>query len=142
MLLINKKESTPIIHKYQPERVGETMTMKEIHEFGIELLLVYLYKQKGELISANKNLSNNYPHLVAKNPEGELLYIWVKTDQFPIIPKVESIDNPEEAVRLSEQFNAKSVFAGIRLKCVSSNKNDIPNCGGQYIAEFTGFKSF
>jgi hypothetical protein len=140
MILINKKESVGITHKCNPERTGQIMTEKEIHEFGIELLIVYLYNQKGELISANKNLSNDYPHLVSKNPKGELLYIWIKTEMYPNIPRVESIDNPEESVRLSKQFNAIPVFAGIRLKRTSSKENDQSICGGQYIAEFTGFK--
>jgi hypothetical protein len=61
---------------------------------------------------------------------------------FPNIPGVELIDNPEEAVSLSKQFNAIPVFAGMVLKCVSTKEYDKPICGGQYIAEFTGFKSF
>jgi hypothetical protein len=147
MITINKilpdGQIKPIPHKGDdPERVGEIMTEKEIHEFGISLLIVYLYKQKGELISANKNLSNDYPHLVAKNPKGELLYIWIKTEIYPNIPRVESIDNPEEVINLAEQFNAIPVFAGMVLKCVSTKENNIPICGGQYIVEFTGFKSF
>jgi hypothetical protein len=142
MILINKKESVGITHQCNPEREGQIMTEKEIHEFGISLLTVYLYKQKGELITSNHNLSNEYPHLVAKNPDGELLYIWIKTEMYPNIPRVESIENTDEVINLSKQFNATPVFAGIRLKCISSKENDIAICGEGYIAEFTGFKSF
>ena len=140
-ILINKKESVPIMHKCRPERVGEVMTEKEIHDFGLDLLIVYLYYQKGKLISANTNMSNDYPHLVAKNPNGELLYIWTKTEMFPNIPKVGSFNNSEAAIALSKQFNAIPVFAGIILKCASAKEYDIPICGSQYIAEFTGFKA-
>ncbi len=39
MILINKKESVPIVHICRPERVDEVMTEKEIHEFGLDRLL-------------------------------------------------------------------------------------------------------
>ena len=69
------------------------MTARELHEFGSALLTVYLYKQNGELIRANDKIGNEYPHLVAKNPKGELLYIWIKTEMYPTIPTVMSIEN-------------------------------------------------
>lgn len=118
------------------------MTNEELHEFGIALLTVYLYKQKGDLIRSNKNLGNEYPHLIAKNPKGELLYIWVKTEMYPITPSIKSIENHEEMCKLSNQFNAIPVFAGMRMTCVTSDEKYIPVYGAGYIAEFTGFKAF
>ena len=133
----------PIPHKGDnPERVGEIMTKEELHEFGLSLLIVYLYKQKGNLIRANNNIGNEYPHLVVKNPDDELLYIWVKTEMYPITPSTKSIENHEEVYNISKQFNAIPVFAGIRLTCVSTEEKSIPVYGAGYIAEFTGFKSF
>jgi len=116
------------------------MTMQEMHEFGIDLLIVYLHNQKGKLISANSNLSNDYPHLVARNPKKELLYIWIKTEMYPTIPNVQSIENHEEVYNISKQFNAIPVFAGIMLTCASTDENSRPKCGDGYIAQFTGFK--
>lgn len=133
----------PIPHKGDNhERDGEIMTSLELHEFGAALLTVYLYKQKGELIRGNHNIGNEYPHLTAKNPKGELLYIWIKTEMYPTIPSVMSIENHEEVIKLSNQFGAIPVFAGMRMKCVSTEKNSIPIYGGGYEAEFTGFKAF
>jgi hypothetical protein len=147
MILLNNTlpdgKIQPIPHKADiPDRVGEIMTKEELHEFGLALLIVYLYKQKGELIRSNGNLGNEYPHLVAKNPNDELLYIWVKTEMYPTIPSIESIENHEEVCKLSNQFNAIPVFAGIRLTCVSTEKKIVPVYSGGYIAEFTGFKGF
>jgi len=125
-----------------PERAGKIMTNEELHEFGLALLIVYLYKQKGKLISANDHVGNEYPHLVAKNPKDELLYIWVKTEMYPTIPNVVSIENHEEVCKLSNQFSAIPVFAGIRLSCVSTDEKSVPVHGAGYIAKFTGFKAF
>jgi hypothetical protein len=147
MILINRTLSDgqikPILHKGDnPERAGEIVTNKELHEFGLALLIAYLYRQKGELIRSNGNIGNEYPHLIAKNPKGELLYIWVKTEMYPTIPSIISIENHEEVIKLSNQFDAIPVFAGIRSKCVSTEKNVIPVYGAGYVAEFTGFKAF
>jgi hypothetical protein len=147
MILINSTlpdgRIQPIPHKGDNhERDGEIMTNAELHEFGLALLIVYLYKQKGELIRANDHLGNEYPHLTAKNPKGELLYIWVKTEMYPTMPSVMSIENHEEVIKLSNQFGAIPVFAGMRMKCVSNEENNIPVYGAGYEVEFTGFKTF
>ena len=146
MITINKPlpdgKLKPIPHKGDnPERVGEIMTKEELHKFGLGLLIAYLNIQKGELIKANFNIGNDYPHLIAKNPKGQLLYIWVKTEMYPTMPSIVSIENHEEVIKLSNQFGATPVFAGMRMKCVSTEEN-IPVYGGGYIAEFTGLKAF
>ena len=140
MIQLNKNKDIPIIHKCELNRVGKVMTKQEMHQFGLGLLIVYLYYQKGKLISANNNISNDYPHLVAENPKKELLYIWVKTEMYHAIPSVKSIENHEEVINISKQFNSTPVFAGIMLTCASTDKNDIPKCGAGYFARFTGFK--
>ena len=113
--------------------------MQELHEFGIALLTVYLYYQKGSFISSNHSLSNDYLHLVVKNPEKELSYIWVKTEMYPAIPSVKSIENLKEIYKISNQFNAIPVFAGIVWTFDSIEENVGPICGGGYFAQFTGF---
>jgi hypothetical protein len=80
MILLNSTlpygKIQPIPHKGDnPERAGRIITKKKLHNYGLELLIAYLYKQKGTLISANINIGNEYPRLVAKNPNDELLYI-------------------------------------------------------------------
>jgi hypothetical protein len=147
MITINKPlpdgNLKPIPHKgNNPARVGEIMTKEELHEFGLALLIAYLNYQKGTLIRSNHNIGNEYPHLTAKNPEGELLYIWVKTVMYPKVPSIVSIENHEEVIKLSNQFNATPVFAGMVLTCVSTEEKSIPVYGGGYVAEFTGFKAF
>ena len=72
------------------------MTKEGIHEFGISLLLVYLHLQKGNLINVNMNLANGYPPIVVENPKKEFLYVWVKTELYPNIPSVHSIENKEK----------------------------------------------
>ena len=147
MITLNKKspddQIKPVVHKgNNPERVGKIMTKEELHEFGVALLNVYLYKQKGKMVSSNKNASNDYPHIVVESPKDGLLYVWVKTEMYPTIPSIVSIENHEEVISLSYQFNAIPVFAGMRLKCVSTEENSIPVYGAGYVAEFTGFKAF
>ena len=51
MILINRilpdGQIKPIPHKGDnPEKAGEIMAKKELHKFGLALLIVYLYKQK------------------------------------------------------------------------------------------------
>ena len=141
--ILSNGQIQPIPHKGDnPERNGRIMTKEELHEFGLALLIVYLYKQKGDLIRANDNIGNEYPHLVARNPKGELLYIWVTTEMYPTTPCISSIENHEEVCKLSSQFSAIPVFAGVRMKCVSTDKISIPVYGAGYEVEFTGFKSF
>jgi hypothetical protein len=147
MITINKTlpdgKLKPIPHKENnPERVGKIMTKKELHKFGLGLLIAYLNIQKGELIKANFNIGNDYPHLIAKNPKGQLLYIWVKTEMYPKMPSIMSIENHEEVITLSNQFNATPVFAGMKLTCVSTEEMSIPVYRAGYVAEFRGFKAF
>jgi len=130
----------PITHKCKPEKAGEPMTKQEIHEFGLGFLIVYLYKQKGNLISANDHIATDYPHLVAKNPKKELLYIWVKTEIAPFVPRYIPNENHEDIIKLAKQFNSMPVFAGIMLTCDSTEENRVPKCGMGYFAKFTGFK--
>jgi hypothetical protein len=147
MIPINKSlpdgKLKPIPHKENnPERVGKIMTKEELHKFGLALLIAYLNIQKGELIRSNHSLGNEYPHLVAKNPKGQLLYIWVKTEMYPTMPGILSIENHEEVIKLSKQFNATPVFAGMKLTCVSTEEMSVPVYGAGYNAEFTGFRAF
>ena len=110
MILLNSTlpngKIQPIPHNGDnPERVGKIMTNEELQAFGLDLLIVYLYKQKGTLIGANINIGNEYPHLVAKNPDEELLYIWFKTEMYPTIPSIVSIENHEEDI--NSQTNSR-----------------------------------
>jgi hypothetical protein len=61
---------------------------------------------------------------------------------YATIPGIVSIENHKEVIKLSNQFNAIPVFAGMRLKCVSTEENNIRGYGAGYVAEFTGFKAF
>jgi hypothetical protein len=130
----------PITHKCDDDRIGKVMTKEELHQFGMDLLITYLFKQNGKFLGVNDNIGNDYPHLVVKNPDNELLYIWVRTDIFPTFPEIESIGNLEEVVKLSAQFKASPVFAGIRFKCVSTDENSLSTCGADYNVEFMGLK--
>jgi hypothetical protein len=147
MITLNKKlpdgQLKPIVHKGDnPERVGKIMTDKELHEFGVGILVGFFHNQRGKLFRSNHNISNEYPPIVVESPKDELLYVWVKTKMYPTIPRIESIENQEEVINLANQFNAIPVFAGLRLSCVSTEENSIPFYGGKYIAEFTGLKKF
>ncbi len=61
---------------------------------------------------------------------------------YPIIPSIKSIENHEEVCKLSNQFNAIPVFAGMRMTCASTEEKHIPVYGAGYVAEFSGFKAF
>jgi hypothetical protein len=147
MITLNKElpdgKLKPIVHKGDdPESINEIMTKEELHEFGISLLIVFFNNQRGKLFRCNHNISNDYPHIVVESPKDGLLYVWVKTGIYPIIPSIVSIENQEEVVTLANQFNAIPVFAGIRLSSVTTEEINIPLYGGGYIAEFTGLKIF
>ena len=58
------------------------------------------------------------------------------------IPAIVSIENHEGVSKLSKQFKAIPVFAGIRLRCIFTEKNVIPVYLAGYVPEFTGFKAF
>jgi hypothetical protein len=66
----------------------------------------------------------------------------VKKEIYPTIPSIVTVENHEEFIKLSNQFNAIPVFAGMRLKCISTESNGIAVYGAEYVAEFTGFKAF
>ena len=118
------------------------MTKEELHAFGVGLLVRFFYTQRGKLFRSNHNISNDYPHIVVENPKDGLLYVWVKTEMYPIVPNIASIENQEEVINLANQFDAIPVFAGIRLSCVSTEEKCIPIYSGKYVAEFTGLKVF
>ena len=118
------------------------MTKEELHAFGVGLLVGFFYTQRGKLFRSNHNISNDYPHIVVENPKDGLLYVWVKTEMYPIVPNIASIENQEEVINLANQFNAIPVFAGLRLSCISTDEKNIPFYGGEYIAEITGLKVF
>jgi len=61
---------------------------------------------------------------------------------YPSIPSIASIENHEEVCKLSNQFKAIPVFAGMRMSCVSTGEKNIPVYGAGYVAKFTGFKAF
>jgi hypothetical protein len=61
---------------------------------------------------------------------------------YPTIPGIESIENHEEVIKLSNQFNAIPVFAGLRLSCVSTERNSVPVYGAGYIVGYAGLKAF
>jgi hypothetical protein len=140
--LSNDNKPIPILHKCNPERIGQEMKEQETPDFGLDLLIVYLYQQRGTLISANGNLGTDYPHLVARNPKNELLYIWIKTEIAPKVPRYIPGDNHEDIVNIALQNNTIQVFSGIILTCASTEEKNIPVCGGSYFADFTGLWNF
>jgi hypothetical protein len=147
MITLNKTlpdgQIKPIVHNGDnPERVGKIMTKAELHAFGVGVLVGFFHNQKGKLFRSNHNLGNEYPHIVVESPKDGLLYVWVRTEMYPNIPSIVSIENQEEVFNISNQFNAIPVFAGLRLSCISTEENNIPFYGGKYIAEFTGLKKF
>lgn len=113
-----RHEPIPIRHKCDDDRIGKEMTKQELHQFGMDLLITYLFKRSGKFLGVNDNISDDYPHLVVKRPDNELLYIWVKTNLYPIFPEIKSLGNLEEVISLSERFKARPNFAGIRFRCI------------------------
>jgi hypothetical protein len=142
MIYLNKLgpgfKPIPFEDKTDNERVGKVMTKEELHKFGMDLLITYLHKQNCKFFGVNDSIGFEYPHLIVKNGENELLYIWIRIEMFPTQPNLGPIANKEAAIKLSKQFNAKPLFAGIRMKCTSSEDSSIPIIGGEYIAEFSG----
>ena len=76
----------PITHLWKPDRLGEDLTGKEWHEFGLALFMTFIEVQNGKLKAVNMNPENGAPNVLVENPEKVLLYVWVKTDLAPNIP--------------------------------------------------------
>ena len=58
------------------------------------------------------------------------------------MPNIMSLENHEEVIKLSNQFNATPIFAGTKLTCVSTGEMSVPAYGAGYVAEFAGVKAF
>lgn len=145
MILLNNDDTDgfpiPIMHLCTNERLGKVMTKKEIHEFGIKIVLdYYLSMLEGRVISINNNLSNHYPHIVTENSIAGLLYIWIKTSIRPELPELNFALEYNEIMEICMNEKAIPVFGGVYLSCVCPDDKGIPYCGEGYFAEFTLFK--
>jgi hypothetical protein len=97
-----------------------------------------LHNQGNTILGVYINTGNEYPHLIVKNPNMELLEVGVKTEIYPTMLIVESNENSEEVYKVSNHFNAMPVSANILL--TSTRAKDLPKCGGEYFGMFSGLK--
>jgi len=130
----------PITHICKPERLGKDMTGLELHEFGLSLLMTFLWVQDGKLIAVIINPEDGAPNLVVENPQNVLLHIWVKTDLAPNIPVQKRNETHDVIVRVSRKYGAIPGFASITISCASKEGNLIPKCGGDYYAILNEFE--
>ncbi len=141
MSIINKmslkKSIIPIVHVCSQDKVGNIMSVQDLHQFSIDLMIAFFHEQRGKCIGVNMNINSYYPTLIFKNPNNELLYIWVNSSVYPKMPKMQKLENADEIKRICLNFNATPVFAGLRLKCLSNLK---PICGGEFTVEYSGLK--
>jgi hypothetical protein len=122
----------PITHRCNLERLGKDMTGEELHEFGLALFTSYFSDQGYELEAVNINPENGAPDVLIRNPQGVLLYVWVKTGLAPDIPVYVPNETHDFITDVSRKYKAIPCFASITVSCASEEGNLIPKCGGEY----------
>jgi hypothetical protein len=146
MILINRilhnGQIKPIPHLPDDRnRIGHVMTETELHDFGLTLLIAYLVIKDCDIVQPVGSLKGENPHMIVKAPNNKVFDFWVKTVMTPQIPTIELFKNEKDIICLASQINAKPVFAGIILSCLSHEDPGVPIIGGSYKAEFTGLKA-
>jgi len=131
----------PITHKDDPSRIGEPMTVEELHAFAVSLVLVYYHYQHGNIKSRNINPGIEYPHIVMENKDtNKLYYVIVKAGIHPDIPKALPTENYATLIKLAEEARAIPAFIGVTFSNYSADNNSPPICGGDYIVKITRLK--
>ncbi len=131
----------PITHKGDPERTGQPMTDEELHVFGVELVLVYYHYQNAYIKTRNINPGIEYPHIVMRNKDTEkLYYLIVKAGIHPDIPRPLPTENYSTLIKLAEEAKAIPVFIGVTFTNYSTDENNPPKYGGEYVVRITKLK--
>ena len=117
------------------------MTDKELHVFGVELVLVYYHYQNAYIEKRNVNPGIEYPHIVLRNKDTEkLYYLIVKAGIHPHIPEPLPTENYSTVIKIAEEAKAIPVFIGAVFSNYSANNDNPPICGGEYIVKITKLK--
>jgi hypothetical protein len=131
----------PIAHKGDDlKRVGEVMTNKELHEFGLFMFIAFLEGQDFEPYAINMNPENCAPDVMLWNPQKLLLYIWVKTDLAPNVPVYVPNETHDTIMKLCKEYHAVPSFASITISCATPQDKLIPKCGSEYYAMLNEFE--
>ena len=105
------------------------MTDKELHVFGVELVLVYYRYQNGNIIRRNVNPGIEYPHIVMRNKDTEkLYYLIVKAGIHPNIPEPLPTENYSTVIKIAEEAKAIPVFIGAVFSNYSADDDNPPKC--------------
>ena len=145
LFTINAKDKhnklVPITHKEDPARVGEPMSDEELYVFAVILVSVYYHYNRGYIKSRNINPGIDYPHIVMRNKDTEkLYYLIVKAGIHPDIPRPLPTENYSTLIKLAKEAKAIPVFIGAVFSNYSSNDNNPPICGGDYVVKITKLK--
>ena len=129
-------EAIPIIHDCNAEDTGKPMTADELHEFAVELIKAYHYKQGAEIKSMNTKPGNDSPHIVMVNSENHKLYhVTIKAGYRPNIPKPKSKHYYFSFIDRAKKAKAEPVFIGVVFGKTLKNDQSEILCGDQLIVE-------
>ena len=117
--------------KVKPEDI---LTEQETHEFGLEILFKQVQKEGYEVISVNTDL-NQHPQMVLKK-DGQVYFVMVKTVPSNQDKDVYQARLAGQLVTHSKQHNAKVLFAGIGLHCLTTGH--ILTRGAPFVTNYTG----
>ena len=143
MYLVNnldeENEIIPITHKCTESDIGKPITEEQLHEFAVELIMIYHYKQGGDIKSMNINLGIEYPHIVMESKENNKLhYVTIKADYKPNVPEPLPKEYYSSLIKLSREAKAVPVFIGVVFDHITRNGQLEILCGDQFIVEYTG----
>ena len=146
MFLINKKnknkKAIPILHKCEPFDIGRPMTEEDLHRFAVDLILVYYFKQGGDIKSVNKNPGIEYPHIIMANKaNNKLYYLTIKADYKSIVPEPLPEENYSSLIELAQEAKAEPVFIGVVFDHIPKNNQSEVLCGDHFIVRYTGLIS-
>ncbi len=143
MYLINEKneknEAIPIPHKCIEADIGKPLTEEELHEFAVELVMVYHYKQGVDIKSMNIEPGLDHPHIIMVNKENNKLhYVTIKADYSPNIPKPLAKEYYSSLIKLAREAEAVPVFIGVVFHHIPQDGQSDILCEDKFIVEYTG----
>ena len=118
----------------------ETLSFKEIHEFGIDIVVNYARKDGFQVARIEYDQSLD-PQIIA-NKNGDLFYILVRTACYPYKGIIEKGDRLEKVLSSAIKQNAKCIFAGVGIANAKGSTDlemSIPVRGGGFYISFSGF---
>lgn len=119
----------------------EILSFKEIHEFGIDIVVDYARKDGFQVTHIEYDQSLD-PQIIAIK-KGDLFFILVRTACYPYKGIIEKGDRLDIFLSSAIKQNAKCLFAGVGIANAKGSTDlemSIPIRGGGFYISFSGFE--